>query len=113
MPEELLLNLLFDNLLLGLFFENFLYLIFVGVVLVDLPLVVCAEFVSGLVEVVCGHQVALVVLAHSEPVDRQLLAVLVPREDCQFNSLAVLYCRPLQLEPIAAQPSHVKAGEGG
>jgi hypothetical protein len=65
MPEELLLNFLFYGFFLGLFFQNFLYLIFVGVVLVDFPFVVRTELVSGLVEVVCSHEVALIVLAHA------------------------------------------------
>lgn len=69
MPEELLLDRLIQALLFRLLFQDLLDLIVVGVVFVDFPLVVGAQLVSGVVEVVCSHDVALVVLAHAQPVD--------------------------------------------
>ena len=88
-------------------------LAFVGVVFVDFPFVVGAQLVGGVVEIMCGDDVSFVVLAHPQPVDCQLFAVLIAREDCQFDCFAVLHCCPFHLKPLAADSSHVHAGENG
>lgn len=112
-PEELLLHLLLHGLLLDLGLEDLLDFVLVGVVLVDLPLVVRAELVGAVMEVVSGDDISLVVLAHAQFIDGQFFAVLVVEEDCQLDGLAVLYGRLFGFEVVEVEPAHVHAAEDG
>ena len=71
------------------------------------PLVVSTELIGGVVKVMCGHYVTLIILAHAEPIDRQLLTILVSGENCQLDCLAVFHNCLLELKPVAAQPPHI------
>lgn len=68
-PEELFLHLLLHGFLLDLGLKDLLDLILVGVVLVDLPLIIRAEFVSTVMEVMGGDDIAFVVFAHAQSID--------------------------------------------